>query len=190
MDVADRRRRGIELQRGHGASPPGSRLTVLSSFNLDLIPPFLAEALDRRGLAAQVVTGDFGQIAAGANPASSCTQGDPGDVLMVPAVEDPLVGPYDGDAPPDVARAGRRPPEELSGRGVRRARAAARRHLLRRRLRQPPRADAHVLDPGDPRRGQARSSASSTACATWRGCRRASWWSTGTGTSGRPAAPR
>ena len=116
-DVATRRRRGMQLQRDLAGADAEMRLTVLSSFNLDLLPPFMVEALDRRGVRASVQTGDFGQIAAQAlNPASALYAGDPTDVLVVPAVEDILAALYAD--PANVARArraGGRPPGRARG---------------------------------------------------------------------------
>ena len=97
-EAADRRMRGIQLQRERGEADPDLRITVLSSFNADLIPPYLVEALDRAGIAAQVETGDFGQIAAQAlNPASSLYTDEPGDVLVIPAAEDVLAALYSAE---------------------------------------------------------------------------------------------
>jgi FkbH-like protein len=63
-DAAARRRRGAALARG---APPSSGqpldLRVLPSFNLDLFPPYLLEALDRHGLGAVVDVRPFAQMA-------------------------------------------------------------------------------------------------------------------------------
>ena len=64
---ARRRSRGAELLRA--AELPTGELVVLSTFNLDLLPPFLAEALDRHGVGARLWLAGFGQLAAEiANP--------------------------------------------------------------------------------------------------------------------------
>ena len=46
--AAERRKRGVGLAAG------GQRIRVLSSFNADLLPPFLAEAFDRAGAPVDV----------------------------------------------------------------------------------------------------------------------------------------
>jgi FkbH-like protein len=160
QEISARRRRGAELQR-RGAEPQTRRrMAVLSSFNLDLLPPFLVESLDRFGLDFEVTTGDFGQIAAQAlDPGSDLFSSRPDAVLVAPAVEDllaPLFAP-DGEV---LA-------EEEVDRLVDDRLAELRDVVLslRQRLPQatcyfvvfgPSRAPAgHVLAPRDPRRGQA-----------------------------------
>ena len=96
--VAELRRRGLALGREieEGARTPEVRLAVLSSFNLDLLPQFLLEALDRRGLSADAATGDFGQIAQEVlNPASWLYDGEDRDLVIVPAAEDLLAGLFE-----------------------------------------------------------------------------------------------
>ena len=99
-ELSARRRRGAELI---GApSGPGGELAVLSTFNVDLLAPFLAEALDRHGVGARLWLAGFGQLAAEiANPASDLYARAPGDVLLVPAPEDLLAPLYAGDGAAD-----------------------------------------------------------------------------------------
>jgi FkbH-like protein len=95
-ELSARRRRGADLLRT--AEPAAGELAVLSTFNLDLLPPFLAEALDRYGVGARLWLAGFGQLAAEiANPASELYARAPGDVLLVPAPEDLLAPLYAGD---------------------------------------------------------------------------------------------
>jgi FkbH-like protein len=95
-ELSARRRRGAELLRVD--EPPAGELAVLSTFNLDLLPPFLAEALDRHGVGAGLWLAGFGQLAAEiANPGSELYARAPGDVLLVPAPEDLLAPLYTGD---------------------------------------------------------------------------------------------
>jgi FkbH-like protein len=95
-ELSARRRHGAELLRA--AEPPADELAVLSTFNLDLLPPFLAEALDRHGVGARLWLAGFGQLAAEiANPDSELYRRAPGDVLLVPAPEDLLAPLYVGD---------------------------------------------------------------------------------------------
>jgi FkbH-like protein len=99
--LAQRRRRGQELMAAE-REDGRTRFAVLSSFNVDLLPPFLIEALDRSGVDADVEVGDFGQIAHQVlNPSSSLYRQEPDQVLLVPAVEDALAPLY------------ARPPSEL-----------------------------------------------------------------------------
>jgi FkbH-like protein len=85
--AALRRRRGLELK----TEATGPRLFVLGTFNLDLLPPFLLEALDRAGLAATVSAGGFGQLAQTIlDPASALYDPAPDEILIVPACEDLL----------------------------------------------------------------------------------------------------
>jgi len=150
-DVASRRRRGTEVQRelADGSREPSVRLTVLSSFNLDLVPPFVAEALDRRGLAADVACGPFGQIAQELFAGGLNATGEDRDVLIVPSAEDLL----DPSAPDAAALVEARLGELTSG--------------ISAYLEGAPGATVyvvafpafnagseHVLDPLDPRRGQ------------------------------------
>ena len=102
-ELSARRRRGGELLRS--ADPPAGDLAVLSTFNLDLLPPFLAEALDRHGVARRLWLAGFDQLApAIANPASELYARAPGDVLLVPAPEDLLAPLYDGTGAPGLAQ--------------------------------------------------------------------------------------
>src|SRR4051794_13669777 len=94
------RRRGAELLRA--AEQPASELAVLSTFNLDLVAPFLAEALDRHAVGARLWLAGFGQLAAEiANPGSELYARAPSDILLVPAPEDLLAPMYTGDGAAD-----------------------------------------------------------------------------------------
>jgi FkbH-like protein len=88
--LAERRRHGVALlARSHPAAP--TRVNVLSTFCVDLLPPFLAEALERWGHPARIATGPFGQIAQELLPASSTLYADAPDILLIVlAVEDLL----------------------------------------------------------------------------------------------------
>lgn len=105
--LADRRRRGTALLR---EPAPGGELTVLSTFNLDLFAPYLAEALDRHGVAASIHTAGFGLLAQQvADPGSELYARAPRDVLLVPAAEDLLAPLYEpGGAVDAQALAGER----------------------------------------------------------------------------------
>ena len=88
-EAAARRTAGVELARA--LDPEAGRLRVLSTFNLDLLPPYVVEALHRAGLAAQVSVGPFGQLHQEVlNPSSSLYADEPSEVLLVPAAEDLL----------------------------------------------------------------------------------------------------
>jgi FkbH-like protein len=113
-ELSARRRRGAELLRA--AAPPASELAVLSTFNLDLLPPFLAEALDRHGVAARPWLAGFGQLAAEiANPRSELYARAPGDVLLVPAPEDLLAPLYAGAGSADALKLASERVDELRG---------------------------------------------------------------------------
>jgi FkbH-like protein len=91
-EVSTRRRRGIELLERLTTTDEAMRVAVLSTFNVDLLPPFLAEALERVGLSpAAVSVGGFGQLAQQLLPADSRLYRDAPDALvLVLAVEDLL----------------------------------------------------------------------------------------------------
>ena len=92
--VSRRRRAGLELMRQQGEERPVIRL--LSSFNLDLLPAFLVEALDRAGVPADVHVAPFGQVGRELlDPASELYATAPASVLLVPAPEDVLMPLFD-----------------------------------------------------------------------------------------------
>jgi FkbH-like protein len=94
-ELSARRRRGAELLRAE--QQPAGELAVLSTFNLDLLPPFLADALDRYGVGARLWLAGFGQLAPEIlNPGSELYARAPGDVMLVPAPEDLLAPLYAG----------------------------------------------------------------------------------------------
>ena len=87
--AAERRKRGMEL-----AGSSGERVRVLSSFNADLLPPFLVEAMDRTGVQAQVSLAPFGAMAREvADPGSELYREEPASVLLIVAAEDWLPDP-------------------------------------------------------------------------------------------------
>ena len=99
-ELAARRRRGTELVRS--GEQPDAEVAVLSTFNLDLLTAFLAEALDRHALPARVRMAGFGQLAAQiADPGSELYGGAPRDVVLVPAPEDVLGPLFAGEPHPD-----------------------------------------------------------------------------------------
>jgi FkbH-like protein len=113
-ELSTRRRRGAELLRA--AEPPAGELAALSTFNLDLLPPFLAEALDRYGVGRRPWLAGFGQLAAEiANPRSELYARAPGDVLLVPAPEDLLAPLYAGDGGTDALELAAERIDELRG---------------------------------------------------------------------------
>lgn len=62
-EISRRRERGMVLQRaGNIGNLPQSDFAVLSTFNVDLIQPYLMDALERVGLYSQVHLGRFGQV--------------------------------------------------------------------------------------------------------------------------------
>lgn len=153
-ELSARRRRGAELLRA--AEPPAGELAVLSTFNLDLLPPFLAEALERHRVGARLWLAGFGQLAAEiANPGSELYARAPGDVLLVPAPEDLLAPLYRGDGGAD--------PRELAAEGVEELREQVQALLERLpgatiyvAVMGAERAPAeHLLAPAAPGRGQA-----------------------------------
>src|SRR5262249_44784232 len=73
--------------------PDGAPLAVLSTFNLDLLAPVLAEALDRHGVAAPLWSAGFGQLAREiADPGAELYAQAPTGVLLGPAFQDPASG--------------------------------------------------------------------------------------------------
>jgi FkbH-like protein len=89
--VAARRSRGIELLGASGGEQP-TRVAVLSTFNVELLPPLLAEALERAGQPpASIRVGSFGQVAQELLPPGSPLYSEAPDALvLVLAVEDLL----------------------------------------------------------------------------------------------------
>src|SRR5437588_67135 len=127
-----RRERGATaLADGNVDALPELRVSVVGTFNLDLWPPFLVEALERAGLYAHVSLTPFGQVAQELLDPS--TEADA--VVVVPAADDLLGGEL---KPLVIAALERRPestfyvvafgPEDVAG--------------------------PHVLDPAAPERGQ------------------------------------
>src|SRR5262245_62144559 len=90
-ELTQRRRKGQTLLSQGGDWSNALRVAVLSSFNLDSLPAFLVEALDRKTLSSRVWMGPFGQMAQTVlRPDSELYSFQPGLVVVVPAVEDLL----------------------------------------------------------------------------------------------------
>src|SRR6266550_3173441 len=108
-EAARRRDRGSSLLAdGNTAGLPELRLSVVGTFNLDLFPPFLVEALERTGLFGVVEPTPFGQLAQELlNPS---TEADA--VVVVPAAED-LRSAHEGDLERLVAAALERLPQAM-----------------------------------------------------------------------------
>jgi FkbH-like protein len=103
-EAARRRERGLSLAEVEGTGLESLRVFVLGTFNLELFPPFLLEALDRAGIRSQVEAAPFGQLTQVlANPESALYTGAPVAVLIVPAAEDLLAPLYAGSAGPGLA---------------------------------------------------------------------------------------
>src|SRR2546423_9391014 len=118
-EAARRRERGATaLADGNVDGLPELRVSVVGTFNLDLWPPFLVEALERAGLYADVSLAPFGQLARELLDPS--TEADA--VVVVPAADDLLAAP-EGElerlgaaAPPRRAGGARfRPPCRAGG---------------------------------------------------------------------------
>ncbi|MDX6512510.1 MAG: hypothetical protein QOE36_2014, partial [Gaiellaceae bacterium] len=154
-DLSGRRARGLELAReGDAAGLPELRIAVVSTHNLDLLTPFLAEALERAGFSGDVYLGPFGQLPRELlDPSSGLYEHRPSAVVLVPAVEDLLAPLYERPATASADLVDERL-EELRG-------------LVSGLLERAPEATCyvvaagperlpgeHVLDPGSPQRGQ------------------------------------
>ena len=88
-EAARRRDRGLAaVSEGNTAGLPELRVSVVGTFNLDLFPPFLVEALERTGLHAKVELAPFGQLAQELLSPS----GEADAVVVVPAADDLLSG--------------------------------------------------------------------------------------------------
>jgi FkbH-like protein len=106
-EAARRRDRGSSLLAdGNADGLPELRLSVVGTFNLELFPPYLVEALERVGLFGVVELAPFGQLArALLEPA-----GEADAVVVVPAAED-LLAAEEGELERLVAAALDRRPE-------------------------------------------------------------------------------
>jgi FkbH-like protein len=103
-EAARRRDRGAAaLAEGNRDGLPELRVAVAGTFNLDLWPPFLVEALERAGLYAHVSLAPFGQLAQELLEPSAAADA----VVVVPAADD-LLG---GELEPLVTAALERRPE-------------------------------------------------------------------------------
>ena len=92
QEALSRRDRGVALlQAGNIRRLPALRVAVLSTFNVELMTPFLMEALERIGYYGTCYLGAFGQVAQEIiNPQSGLYEAVPEAVVIVPAVEDVL----------------------------------------------------------------------------------------------------
>ena len=106
-EAARRRERGATaLAAGNRDDLPELRVSVVGTFNLDLWPPFLVEALERAGLYAHVLLAPFGQLPQELlNPSAEAEA-----VVVVPAADD-LLGAPEGELERLVAAALERRPE-------------------------------------------------------------------------------
>jgi FkbH-like protein len=100
--IAQRTRRGRSLL-ANAPSPPNAGALALSTFCVDLLPPLLAEALERAGRpAASVAVGPFGQVAQELlAPDSGLYRQAPDMLVLVLAVED-LLEPLFTRAPSEL----------------------------------------------------------------------------------------
>src|SRR5436305_15281286 len=90
-EAARRRDRGAAvLAEGNRDGLPELRVAVAGTFNLDLWPPFLVEALERAGLYAHVRLAPFGQLAQELLEPSA--EADADAVVFVLAADDLLGG--------------------------------------------------------------------------------------------------
>ena len=106
-EAARRRDRGAAaLAEGNTSGLPELRVSVVGTFNLDLWPPFLVEALERAGLYAHVSLAPFGQLAQELLDPSE----EADAVVVVPAADDLLAAP-EGEVERLVAAALQRRPE-------------------------------------------------------------------------------
>ncbi len=88
-ELAERRTAGLRLLREE--RPDAEPLRVLASFNLDLLPPLLADACERAGVPCAPVQAPFGQLEQEVlDPGSQLYAEAPRDVVLVPAAEDVL----------------------------------------------------------------------------------------------------
>jgi FkbH-like protein len=88
-EVGARRSAGMALLRAD--RPEATGLRILATFNTDLLPPFLADACARHGLAVAPTVAPFGQLAQEIlDDGSGLYAEPPADVLLVPAIEDLL----------------------------------------------------------------------------------------------------
>jgi FkbH-like protein len=96
-EAARRRERGLSLAEVDAPGAQNLRVFVLGTFNLDLFPPFLTEALDRAGIPSYVELAPYGQLTQElANPESALYTATPDAVVIVPAAEDLLASLYAG----------------------------------------------------------------------------------------------
>src|SRR5947208_14687787 len=106
-EAARRRDRGSSLLAdGNTGGLPELRLSVVGTFNLELFPPYLVEALERTGLFGVVELAPFGQLAQALLEPSA----EADAVVVVPAAEDLLAG-GDGELERLLAAALERRPE-------------------------------------------------------------------------------
>ncbi len=96
QQVMERRERGAALVKQSPAEWITARFAVLSTFNVDLLRPFLAESMSHHQVRAESWFGGFGQIAQHVfNEASELYAFDPHYVWIVAAAEDLLPALFD-----------------------------------------------------------------------------------------------
>ena len=94
-DLLERKRRAQELiSQGNQRMLPSIKIQVLCTFNVDLLPAFLVESLDRIGVWGEIHIGPFGQMAQEIlHSASDTYRFEPDLIVIIPAVED-LLTPF------------------------------------------------------------------------------------------------
>jgi len=92
QEAIRRRTRGLALQRSkNDRALPEAAFAVLSTFNVELLPPLLLDSFERIGRHVHVHVSGFGQISEQMlDPASELYAHRPDCVLLIPAVEDLL----------------------------------------------------------------------------------------------------
>ena len=92
-DLLERKRRAQELiGQGNSRGLPIIKIRILSTFNVDLLPPLLAESLERIGVWGEIRVGPFGQVAQQILvDTSELYSQEPDLIVIIPAVEDLLM---------------------------------------------------------------------------------------------------
>lgn len=92
QEASERRTRGLNIAKeGNIQGLPEIRLAVLATFNVDLMAPYLREAISRTGSYGEVFIGEYGQTAQQVlDPNSAFYSEAPEHVVLIPAVEDML----------------------------------------------------------------------------------------------------
>lgn len=92
QEAVRRKQLGLTTQKeGNVQGFPDTTFSVLATFNVSLMAPYLQEALSRRGLHSEVHIGEYEQIAQEIfDPNSGLYSAGPDHVVLIPAVEDIL----------------------------------------------------------------------------------------------------